>query len=60
MSLSPQTTGGSLILVGAHVNGRRPDRDEARRIAELLHEFGRIGTEMEATRSPAAALRSLS
>ena len=39
MSLSPQTPGESLLLVGKHVNGRRPDRDEVRGIASLLREF---------------------
>ena len=39
MSLSPQTTGESLLLVGVHANGRRPDRDEVRGIASLLREF---------------------
>ena len=47
MSLSPQTAAESLILVGAHVNGRRPDYDEVRGIASLLREFGGIGTEMD-------------
>ncbi len=40
IALSPQTPTERLILVGAHVNGRRPDRDEVRRIASLLGEFG--------------------
>ena len=39
IALSAQTATGSLILVGAHVNGRRPDRDEVRGIASLLREF---------------------
>ncbi|MGB6519760.1 MAG: hypothetical protein WBE79_14785 [Candidatus Cybelea sp.] len=39
MSLSPQTPDESLLLVGAHVSGRRPDGDEMRGIASLLHEF---------------------
>ena len=40
LSLSAGTSSESLILVGAHVNGRRPDRDEVRGIAALLREFG--------------------
>jgi hypothetical protein len=39
VSLSPQTAGESLLLIGVHINGRRPDRDEVRGIASLLHEF---------------------
>ena len=39
MSLSPQTPGESLLLVGAHVSGRRPDRDVVRGIGSLLREF---------------------
>ncbi len=39
MSLSPQTPGESLLLVGAHVSGRRPDGDEVRGVASLLREF---------------------
>jgi hypothetical protein len=39
ISLSAQTAGESLLLVGAHVGGRRPDRDEVRGIASVLSEF---------------------
>ncbi|MGC1380779.1 MAG: hypothetical protein WA814_07120, partial [Candidatus Baltobacteraceae bacterium] len=39
VTLSPQTGGDALLLVGEHVNGRRPDRDEVRGIASLLREF---------------------
>ena len=39
MSLSPQSSGESLLLVGAHLSGRRPDRDEVRGIASVLSEF---------------------
>jgi hypothetical protein len=55
---SPQTPRESLILVGAHVGGRRPDRDEVRGIATLLHEFARIGTERNGRFSPAEARRT--
>ncbi len=44
ISLSPESADESLLLVGAHVNGRRPDRDEVRGIASLLHEFPTIAT----------------
>ncbi len=40
MSVSPGAAAERLILVGAHVNGTRPDRDELRGIASLLGEFG--------------------
>ncbi len=43
MSSSAQTAGASLILVGAHLNGRRPDREEVRGIASLLSEFDNAG-----------------
>ncbi len=39
MSLSPQSPGEALLLVGAHLSGRRPDRDEVRGIASILTEF---------------------
>ena len=39
ISLSAQTAGESLLLVGAHVGGRQPDRDEVRGIASVLSEF---------------------
>ena len=38
LSLSPRTASESLLLVGAHASGRRPDGDEMRSIASLLHE----------------------
>jgi hypothetical protein len=60
MSFSPQTAAESLILVGSHVNGSRPDYDEVRGIASLLRQFGRIGTAMDTAVSAAAAFRSLS
>ncbi|MGA8099677.1 MAG: hypothetical protein WB810_13570, partial [Candidatus Cybelea sp.] len=59
ISLSPQTAAGSLILVGVHLNGRRPDYDEVRGIASLLREFVKSGTEIDSGLDPAAALRSL-
>ncbi len=34
--LSAQTAAATLVLIGAHVNGRRPDHDEVRGIAALL------------------------
>ena len=40
IALSAQTGTERLILVGAHVNGRRPDRDEVRGIASLVRELG--------------------
>ena len=58
MLLSPCTTAESLILVGAHVNGRRPDQDEVRGIGALLREFARIGIDRIGPVSPAAARRS--
>ncbi len=45
MSLSPQTADESLLLVGAHANGRRPDRDEVSGIASLLREFATMNAE---------------
>lgn len=59
ISLSPQTAAGSLILVGVHLNGRRPDYDEVRGIASLLREFVKNGNEIGSGLDPAAALRSL-
>ena len=58
MLLSPQTPGESLILVGAHLGGRRPDQDEVRGIASLLREFARTGDERVGGLSPATAQRS--
>ena len=59
MLLSPKTAAESLILIGAHVNGSRPDYDEVRGVAALLRPFGRVGTEIDTTVSGEAALRSL-
>ena len=39
MAMSSQSGGANLLLVGAHVNGRRPDSDEVRGIASLMREF---------------------
>ncbi len=38
--LSAPAPATSLILIGAHLNGRRPDRDEVRGIGSLLGELG--------------------
>ncbi len=46
MALSSQSASASLMLVGAHANGRLPDRDEVRSISSLLREFATVGTEM--------------
>ncbi len=47
MSLPAQTPDGSLLLVGAHVSGRRPDGDEVRGIASLLREFAKTDTQID-------------
>ena len=54
----PQTAAESLILVGAHENGRRPDHDEVRGIASLLNEVAKAGTEMAGRPFPPAARRN--
>jgi hypothetical protein len=43
-TMSAPTPAASLILIGAHVNGRRPDHDEIRGIVSLLREYGRIAS----------------
>ena len=58
VSRFPQTEAESLILVGAHENGRCPDHDEARGIASLLSEFAKVGTEMAGLPFPPAARRN--
>jgi hypothetical protein len=47
MSLPAQTPDGSLLLVGAHVSGRRPDGDEVRGIASLLREFAKTDSQID-------------
>ncbi len=58
-TLSSPTPAASLILIGAHLNGSRPDHDEVRGIASLLREYGSTGSQVATVRSPAAPSRSL-
>ena len=60
MALSPQSAAASLMLVGAHANGRLPDRDEVRSIGSLLRALGTVGTETFERVSPMAGVRVVS
>ncbi len=60
MSILPQSAAASLMLVGAHANGRLPDRDEVRSIGSLLRDFVIVGTKIDERVTPMRVSRLVS